>query len=317
MSGAEPVLIGLDWGTSSLRAYLINGAGGMIDRRDAASGILKVEDGAFEAVFRKLCGDWLDHHPSIPIVASGMITSRQGWVETAYAFCPAGADNIADAVKPHQLEDGRIIHFTPGVALENDGRGVPDVMRGEETQIIGVFDVPGGGQRSATAVMPGTHSKWVTVKAGRIERFTTFMTGEVYGALIDHTILGRVVSNAREDEEAFERGLTLGLETDSVRGGLLGRLFSARTLVLFDKLDGNAVPSYVSGLVLGSEINEARSAFAVDEAVDDDDIVIIGGDRLANRYRRALERAGLKSKLSEPDCAAKGLFSIAQAKGLM
>ncbi len=302
-------MIGLDWGTSTLRAFLIGADGTVLERRAAEAGILAVADGAFEGVFRDHVGDWLKIDPQTPVLASGMITSRQGWLETPYRSCPAGRDELADAIVRHELKDGTAIHFITGLAVGAQGQAIPDVMRGEETQIVGAFSE----SETAIAVMPGSHSKWVRIEAGKVADFTTFMTGEVYAALIRHTILGRVVTGARDDQKAFAEGLELGLDESPLRGGLLGRLFSARTLVLFDRLEGDVVPSYVSGLVLGTEIREAQRAFEVGVEA----ITVIGGDSLAKRYVEALRIAGIEARVAEPDRAAFGQFVIARARGLI
>ncbi|MEO1017155.1 MAG: 2-dehydro-3-deoxygalactonokinase [Pseudomonadota bacterium] len=302
-------LIGLDWGTSSLRAYLMSDAGQILDRREVPAGILTVENQAFEPVFLAQVQDWRGGQANCAIVASGMITSRQGWIETPYQPCPAGREELAAATHEHQLDDGTSIHFITGVAVNHDAAGIPDVMRGEETQIVGAFDA----DQTAVAVMPGSHSKWVQITQGKVANFTTFMTGEVYAALIRQTILGRVVTKERDDPDAFRQGLSLGLDEGAARGGILGRLFSARTLVLFDRLDGDAVPSYVSGLVLGTEIREAQRAFDWGR----EPVHVIGGDALARRYQEALGKAGIAIVRTEPDRAAFGHFAIARAKGLI
>ena len=119
-----------------------------------------------------------------------MITSRQGWVEVPYCPCPAGSDEIARALWRHETGAGRTIHFVPGLSIVG-ADGVPDVIRGEETQIVGeVGDAPGG----RLLVLPGTHSKWARSEDGRVVWFATFMTGELFGVLKEHSILGRLMA---------------------------------------------------------------------------------------------------------------------------
>ncbi|MEM9574545.1 MAG: 2-dehydro-3-deoxygalactonokinase, partial [Pseudomonadota bacterium] len=151
---SEPALIGIDWGTSSLRAFLIGAKGEVLDRISKAQGIMHVEDGNFEETFQELVENWLEHG-KLPVVASGMITSRNGWVETPYVNVPAGSAELAAALVSLETRSGVTINFITGMTTEHEG--APDVMRGEETQIIGASAL---GMDDGVFVMPGTHSKW-------------------------------------------------------------------------------------------------------------------------------------------------------------
>src|SRR6266550_1144511 len=154
----KPLLVGLDWGTTSCRAYLIGAGGIVLERVTDGPGILKVENGAFGAALDAMIGRW---DSKLPVILSGMIGSRQGWVEAPYARCPASTEDV-------------VMALVPGPACENGG--MPDVMRGEETQILGALEVTktDGG----VFLLPGTHSKWAGVTEGWITSFRTFMNGE-------------------------------------------------------------------------------------------------------------------------------------------
>jgi 2-dehydro-3-deoxygalactonokinase len=295
-------LIGLDWGTSSLRAYLI-GDGKVIEQRDSALGIMRVEGGDFAGAFGQACGDWLRAHPHAPVLLAGMIGSKQGWLEAPYCACPADAAAIAAALAPLALP-GRSAHIVPGLSCSNSA-GVPDVMRGEETQIIGA--IPADGKH--LAVLPGTHSKWAWVKNGAVLRFASFMTGDIYAALSGHTILGCLMQlDAPHDDDAYARGVRYGLEAPQE---LMSRVFSARTLGLFGQLGEAALPSYLSGLLIGSEIGAATGMVPQAGA-----ITILGNAALTQRYTEAFAIAGLRTEAGAPDCAAHGLWRIATAAGL-
>ena len=306
--GPPPALIGLDWGTTSFRAYRLGADGGVIETKSAPSGILKIPAGAFERVFEQEIGPWLTDRPDVPVIAAGMITSRQGWVEVPYCPCPAGSDEIARALARHETAAGRTIHFVPGLSIVG-ADGVPDVIRGEETQIIGeVGHAPG----RRLLVLPGTHSKWALVEDGRLAWFATFMTGELYGVLKKHSILGRLMAGEADDTDAFRRGLAY---SRSARGGLLRRLFSARTLGLFGQLPASAIGAYLSGLLIGSEVAEALDC--LEEAPSGREITVIGSSDLTGRYLTAIEDAGLRGRRAPPDAGARGLFLIARAAGLV
>jgi 2-dehydro-3-deoxygalactonokinase len=299
-------LIGIDWGTTSFRAYRLDAGGRVVDGKSAPSGILKA--GHFERVFEREIGAWLVDQPDLPVIASGMITSRQGWVEVPYCPCPAGSDEIARALRRYATGAGRVIHFVPGLSVIG-ADGVPDVIRGEETQILGEI---GGAPGRRLLVLPGTHSKWALVEDGRIAWFATFMTGEVFAVIKEHSILGRMMAGEADDAQAFRRGLAYAR---SHRGGLLKRLFSARTLGLFGHLPESAIGSYLSGLMIGSEIAEALDC--LEQAPSDEEITVIGSSDLTGRYLLAIAEAGLRGQRAAEDAVARGHFLIARAAGLL
>jgi 2-dehydro-3-deoxygalactonokinase len=296
-----PRLIALDWGTSSLRAWLLDDEGAALAEKSAPLGILKVPNGHFAAVFRDVCGDWLA--PSRPAISSGMIGSRQGWVEAPYAPCPAGFETLARGLAWAEAGGTRLA-IVPGVSCV-DASGVPDVMRGEETQVFGAL----GDARSGTFVLPGTHSKWVTVAGGRIESFATHMTGELFAVLREHSILGRLMSgDAAHAPGAFRRGWEATLAGD---GALLHRLFGARTLGLFGQLAPAEAPSYLSGLLIGDEVRAAA------RGLPGPTVTVIGDSVLCERYREVLTGCGLAARVAPPDAARVGLWRVAVEAGLV
>ena len=292
--------IGLDWGTTSFRAYLVGRDGSVVDQVSAASGILAVKDGAFEAALEQQISAW---DKSLPVIASGMITSRQGWVELAYVDCPAGPAELAKAIVRKELSSGRSVHFMTGLHLASATLG-HDVMRSEEMQVFGNLD--SGAKHYVT---PGTHSKWIDVEAGRIVNFATYVTGEVFAVLRQHSILGRLMTSDGDDEAAFQRGVAKAFEDPA---GLLHNLFSARSLGLFNELGGDVLASYLSGLVIGSEIAHA-SASRDREA----EYVILASAGIAMRYQRAMNAAGLKSRQGDPLAIVKGEAMVAKLAGII
>jgi 2-dehydro-3-deoxygalactonokinase len=291
-------LIGLDWGTSNCRAFRIARDGAVIEARAAAQGILAVKDGNFAAAYETLVGDWLKAHRA-PALMCGMVGSRQGWVEAPYVELPADAAQLAGSLARVPGTDAAIVPGLVGAALS----GGRDVIRGEETQIVGALDPQ---QPDALYCLPGTHSKWAKVEAGRIVRFATFMTGEVYGVLRQHSILGRLMESESHDESAFSAGIERGRST----GGLLHQLFSVRTEGLLAAMAPAALPSYLSGLLIGHELRAALAAFPSPQ------VVVVGAPALAGRYRAALDREGRASvTLAGDAAAAKGLWRIAEKAG--
>lgn len=299
---SEPALIGIDWGTSSLRAFLIGAGGEVLDRISKPQGILHVENRDFEAAFTGLVAVWIANG-NLPVIASGMITSRNGWIETPYVNVPAGAAELASALVSFGTKSGGTVNFITGMTTEHSG--APDVMRGEETQIIGACAV---GMDDGVFVLPGTHSKWITVKEGRIEDYSTYMTGEVFGALSKHTILGALMTKGPFNEEGFGMGVTAGLASGA---RLLHNLFNVRTLPLFEKIPPEAVEDYLSGMLIGAEVG------SVDSADGTGPVTIVGRDDLADRYEIALSVAGMQSQRAPDDIVARGHFIIAKAAGLL
>ena len=183
----HPALIGLDWGTSSLRAYLLGPNGTLIDRRAEGWGIQHLPAGGYPAAFRGVAGEWLDRWPALPVLAAGMVGSRNGWREVPYVECPADPASIASGLVAFDSGCGTI-HLVPGLM---QGGSLPDVMRGEEMQIVGALAMQPALAERSLLVLPGTHCKWAVLERGRVVRFTTYLTGELFAMLRDHSIIGR------------------------------------------------------------------------------------------------------------------------------
>ena len=191
-------MIGIDWGTTAFRAYRLAPGGTILDRRESEGGILSVPECGFPAALSAAIGPWLAEGERL-VLLCGMVGSRQGWVEAPYLPCPAGPAEIAAALTPLPFDGARCL-LVPGLTTRDAG-GVPDVMRGEETKLIGLLAELGTAE--ALACLPGTHAKWARLSGGRITHFATQMTGEVRAVLLEHSILGRLAKDAPTDEAAF------------------------------------------------------------------------------------------------------------------
>lgn len=300
---SDPCLIGIDWGTSSLRAFLIERCGKLLDMVVAPQGgILHVEGRNFDAVFHQLVCPWLQGR-TLPIIASGMITSRNGWYETPYIHVPSDARELAKNLVRYETSSGIKLWFITGLTTERSD--IPDVMRGEETQIVGATSA---GMGDGLYVTPGTHSKWITVSGSRIQHYATYMTGEIFHVLKSHTILNSLMAEGPFSEAGFKLGTEAGF---SGAGNLLHRLFSVRTLPLFDRIDPEMVADYLSGLLIGVEIKAAT------DGLDDPTVVIVGRGDLSDRYTLALALAGLKSLQAPENIVAQGHLMIARIAGLL
>jgi 2-dehydro-3-deoxygalactonokinase len=288
-------LVALDWGTSSLRGALINSEGVVLEKRAFPQGILHVAHGQFQNVFEQRFGDWLSADTLCLI--SGMAGSRQGWREAPYCPCPSGFEDIAQHLQWIEKDHLGIV---PGLSTWNDN--TPDVMRGEEIQIFGALTT----QQIQTAqfVLPGTHSKWAKVMDGKITAFKTFMTGEFYALLSQHSILAKTcLPDAPLKKEVFIEGVMQSQKP----GGLLHHAFSARSLALFEKLNPAQSSSYISGLLIGEEIKSAKA-----EMLDENTpLFILGNSQLTQRYGYAMEALEVSATALANEVTWSGLWAVA------
>lgn len=298
-------MIGVDWGTTSLRAYRLDEAGAVLDRRESAQGILSVAEGGFPAVLDATIRPWLEAGEEL-VLLCGMVGSRQGWREAPYLPCPAGPAEIAAATVPLPFPGARRCFLVPGLSARGP-EGVPDVMRGEETKLIGLLaELGDGGAAGATLCLPGTHSKWARLEGGRVSGFATRMTGETRAVLLAHSILGRLSAPAAREgasDEAFRRGVRRSRD----RGGLLHHLFGTRALGLMGELAAEETDDYLSGLLIGHEVRAA----AEDEGAGGGGAVHLAGSAtLCRLYALAFDEYGVAHRLHDPDIAARGLALI-------
>ena len=295
-------MIAVDWGTTSFRAYRLAPDGRVMARRSAAAG-LRSCGAAFEQTLVGQLDGWDD--PTI--VLAGMIGSRSGWREVPYVRCPAGTDEIVAGM--HEIDDaaafaGRRLFIAPGVAHVEPGRA-PEVMRGEESQVVGLLDETDLRHDEAVC-LPGTHSKWVRIESGRIVSLRTAMTGELYALLRHHSLLASNMPSDADGSDDFP-SFARGFDASDAPGGLAHHLFGVRTLGLFGQLDGRLAPSYLSGLLIGHELRgmvTQRLATAH----------LIGSTSLTQRYARALRLLGVRSESHDEALSAAGLRRLALAR---
>jgi 2-dehydro-3-deoxygalactonokinase len=304
----SPALIAIDWGSSSFRAYLLAPGGAVLEEIASGDGIGSVAAGGYPATLERLVGRWLDANRSLPVIAPGMVGSRHGWREAPYVPCPAGPRDVAERLTAVEA-DGRRVVLAPGLSTMDEA-GLADVMRGEETEIFGVADA---GAR--LIVLPGSHSKWARIEDERVVGFKTFITGELFASLRDHTVAGAFAraATAKAPGEPFALGVGRGATAagGKTKSGLLGLLFGARALPLMGKLDPDDSGEYLSGLLIGAEIGEARRLYPGEEPH------VAGAEALVRRYLAAFEALGVGARAAPPRAAARGLYRIARDGGLL
>ena len=304
-ASASPALIGLDWGTTSLRAYLMDGTGAVIGERAEPWGIMQLGDRDFARASTDITAQWTGV-ADVPVIACGMVGSANGWMEVPYCAVPAGVSELGAALR---IVDGTLVHIVPGVLQR---REAADVMRGEETQAIGVLALQARLRDDSPMIFPGTHSKWVHVRNEHISSFNSYMTGELFAVLRDHSILGRLADpstppSSHSAASAFAFGVRAA--RDSSRG-TEALLFSARARVLVGDMPADASLEYLSGVLIGGEL---RSALADERKPT----ALVGERSLCARYVNALAAFGVTKVPVIDDAAPAGLWAIAVAAGLV
>jgi 2-dehydro-3-deoxygalactonokinase len=263
--------IAVDWGTTNRRAYRLDASGACTGEFEDGKGVLSVPSGEFPAAvaqIRERLGD-------LPLLLAGMVGSNKGWIELPYVPCPAGIDELVQ--KLEFAGDREAI--VPGVSYLGEGRA--DVMRGEEVQLLGGVEAGTVGP-DALVCHPGTHNKWALLQGGMIHRFETVMTGEMFSLLKEHSILAELLQGPVAVDDAFRRGVRCALE----REVLPAALFETRAAVLLGQMKREDAPSYVSGLLIGTDI---RIGLMWPHAAP---IGVMGRKDLTSLYSAAIGEAG-------------------------
>lgn len=270
-----------DWGTSHLRLFLCDAEGAVLE---VANGPGAAEIGGnYAATFDSLSGPWAARSPRAPAILCGMVGSSIGWTQAPYVACPARPEEIAGACA--SLREGGI-RIVPGLSCRNRF-DAPDFMRGEETQILGALALQPALRRGRRLLcLPGTHTKWVVLDDGAVSEFLTAPTGELFNLLREHSVLVRERGRDLDSPTApaFRRGLEQ-VERFS-HAQLLHRLFECRSRSLDGELAPHEVASFLSGLLIASDIAGALDMFA--SSTDDRSVHLIGSPQLTGLYAAGL-----------------------------
>lgn len=293
-------MLACDWGTTNLRAWTLDDQGAVVAGRDFALGVSKLRPGEAARRFAAEVQPALAAK-GLPAVLCGMVGSNLGWAPAPYADCPAGVEELARALTPVETDAPWAV-IAPGLRCEGIA-GASDVMRGEETQVFGWLAADAARRRGRLVIChPGTHAKWILVEDGRIVRFVTVMTGELFAVLRQHSVLRS--DAAPDDEAAFDEGLAAAGDGD----GLAARLFTARARVAGKGAPAQTTPSYLSGLLIGAEAASAPRLLGVDPA---EPVAVMGDGALTRWYARALDARGAAFTLHDgEDAAVRGLFAL-------
>lgn len=289
-----PAWIAVDWGTSNLRVWAMGPDGSVLAEAGSDDGMGKLAPADFEAALLRLIAAWLAGHP--PVLACGMVGSRQGWVEAPYRAVPCTPLDRA-ALIPAPTVDPRLkVMIAPGLMQAQPA----DVMRGEETQIAGALRLLPG--YDGVLCLPGTHSKWAHVSAGEVVSFQTFMTGELFALLSTASVLRHGMQGTGWDDAAFDTAVADALSRPERLGA---RLFSLRAQGLIAGLSPDAARARLSGLLIGMELAGAKPYWLGQP------VTLIGAEKLSTAYARGLAAQGVAAqRLSVTDCTLAGLASL-------
>lgn len=291
-----PEWIAVDWGTTRLRVWAMRGAK-PLSARQSDQGMGRLNPEGFEPALMALIADWLPDRGRMPIIACGMVGARAGWAEAAYRPTPCAAVAPGQTTRP-PVQDPRLdVQILPGLSQADP----PDVMRGEETQIAGFLaEHP---DFSGALCLPGTHSKWVEIAAGRITRFRSFLTGEMFALLSTQSVLRLSLGTASPDPAACRQAAAQAIHDPHA---LQTQLFGLRAAALLDGLGAEQAAGRLSGLLIGAELGAARD-FWQETAV-----AVIGAPDLAALYARMLLDQGANAW--HKDGAALVLSGLAAAR---
>ncbi len=278
--------IAADWGTSHLRVWLMDTTGGVIERRDSADGMGKLQPDAFEPALLKLVEDALPEGQSTPVIICGMAGARQGWAEAPYATVPCKPPSAQQARLVGTSNPRLRVRILPGVKQEHPA----DVMRGEETQIAGFLALNPG--YDGIICLPGTHSKWAHISAGEIVSFRTFMTGELFQLLSRQSVLRHSVPEEGWDEDAFAEALDTVMSRPE---RLAADLFGLRAGSLLHDLDGATARARLSGLLIGAELAAAKPYWLGQQ------VALLGASAVAAPYRAALMAQSVPVTLADAE----------------
>jgi len=283
--------IAVDWGTTNFRAFLMH-RDVIIAQTSHSCGLLSVAKTQFSETLYNLISPWLDAHGALPVVMAGMVGSQQGWHEVSYATLPATASKLLARAYAFTTSWGSPAWIIPGISGKSQF-GLPDVMRGEEVQLLGLSALHPADEH--VALLPGTHSKHAHLRNGEIDTFSTFMSGEVFSLLSEHSLLGRGLPEQHEDNDTFNVGVSTALE-----GAPFSHLiFSARARRLAGEITPSCVHSYISGLVIGYELRHLPQHTLT---------WVVGSPTLTARYQLAASQLDLNVlPVNGNSCFIKGL----------
>lgn len=293
-------IIGINWGSSNLRAYLIGADGQMLDSHEAPAGVTTLDRGGMAAAANDIRTRW----PKAAFAyAAGMIGSNVGWVDAGYIDCPAGVEAVAQGLVPTRI--GMLdVSIVPGMACVRALDGAPDVLRGEETELLGLLSA-GDVDPDAIIALPGTHTKWIQLSNGRVEGFMTSMSGELFDRLASGGLLASVLDGPGEPGSAFNEGVRTAATSTLGLGALL---FGVRAKMIRGALPRAETSSYLRGLLAGAEVSDAAALFP---SMKHTPVPLVGSGPVTRLYQAAMAELGIEARpVKSADAVIRGFSAI-------
>ncbi len=302
---ATPYIIGINWGSTNFRAFRIGHDGQVTGAIEQPRGIAGLERAQMQALLEDVVAQWPQ---ATRIYASGMVGSNIGWSDAGYVECPATLDALAAQLHPVQI-GAHAVAIVPGLACRRPD-GAPDIMRGEETELLGLV-AAGAVPDTGVVALPGTHSKWVQLEGGTVVAFMTAMSGEIFDRLTAAGLLASVVDGPAHDGAAFIDGLHAAHDGGMGLGTLL---FGARAKVIRGDLPRRDGAAYLRGLLIGAELSDVRRQWP--QALHA--VPLVGAAPVCALYARALVELGGGSRtIPSQDASTRGFLALHQAAGAL
>ena len=271
--------VAVDWGTSRLRAWLVNADTSKPIITDGP-GMNQLLANQFEDTLLNRIGAHLPQNGYINVLACGMVGAKQGWLEAPYRTTPCKPLAGDQLVSVPTQSDRIKVYIVPGISQSSPA----DVMRGEETLIAGLLKQ--NSNFSGIVCLPGTHCKWVVLTGGQISHFTTTMTGELFDLISKQSILRNDTDTQLWDEAEFINAVK---EITQHPEQLAQTLFSIRANSLLKATGKAKSTARLSGLLIGCDVSSIKSQLA------NNNIVVVGQSALAQHYQTALRVLGYSS----------------------
>lgn len=286
----------IDWGTSNFRIFLIGKNGDLLNKMETSMGLLQVESGNFATALENFLTSWLPNYQNLPIFMAGMVGSANGWFTVDYVETQTDMHKLSNNAFNFKLPWGAAATIIAGLLHRDNKTNTQDVMRGEEVQVFGLMN-----ECNATnlkVILPGTHSKHVNVKDGKITAFSTYMTGELFSIISQNSILGKNLPHQEFDPTTFNLGVLAGQTTQ-----LTQALFQVRTQKLFNRISEVHIESYLSGILIGNELqNVTKQA-----------VYLIGNPTLCHKYQLACNELHIPATYINGDtCFLSGMKMLIQ-----
>ncbi|GAB5379115.1 MAG: 2-dehydro-3-deoxygalactonokinase [Aliiglaciecola sp.] len=287
MNNSSPQMMILgDWGTSVCRLYLCQFIDEQLTVVDRKAGPGSKKDLDLEQSFFNLCSDWLEEFGRVPVFLIGTVGSNIGWKLVPYVSCPTDQHQLLASAMSF---DARGVPFTifPGLSCQNRHK-LPDVMRGEETQIFGFLSQQPNHPAEQLVCLPGTHTKWALLEHDSISSFITSPVGELFEVLSNHSVLLNPIDDDSWDQKGFSEGLDIGLSKTS---NIIHTLFATRAKQVLNNQSNTQASCFLSGLLIGADVKAAMQDFHLFS-----NVVLIGSSKINSLYEVALNKLNIRTE---------------------